>query len=59
MEPNLNLIGVREPGGLAMLVWTVSSRGCGMADRHGVDLDFYQSNHEGELIDIIQSCRKS
>jgi 3-dehydroquinate dehydratase-2 len=57
--PNLNLIGVREPGVYGNVsLDRIQQRMREMADRHGVDLDFYQSNHEGELIDIIQSCRK-
>ena len=53
--PNLNLLGVREPGlygtvdydGLLALI----QKEC---DALGVEVRFYQSNHEGDLVDAIQ-----
>ena len=53
--PNLNLLGVREPGlygtvdydGLLALI----QKEC---DALGVQVRFYQSNHEGDLVDAIQ-----
>lgn len=57
--PNLNLIGVREPGVYGNVsLEEIEQEMQSVADKHGVELEFYQSNHEGELIDIIQSCRK-
>lgn len=55
--PNLNLLGLREPAiygsqnyeALLSLVRTA-------CDAEGVDVDFFQSNHEGDLIDEIQSA---
>jgi len=58
--PNLNLLGEREPEiygseSLAELnVWIAEHPA---AKAH--DLSFYQSNHEGQLIDFIQAHRKS
>ena len=56
--PNLNLLGVREPGlygtvdydGLLALI----QKEC---DALGVQVRFYQSNHEGDLVDAIQAAR--
>ncbi|MFZ2530208.1 MAG: type II 3-dehydroquinate dehydratase [Rhodococcus sp. (in: high G+C Gram-positive bacteria)] len=58
--PNLNLLGSREPAlyGTDTLadVDTLCTR---TADDHGFDIDFRQSNHEGELIDFIHEVRET
>ena len=56
--PNLNQLRYSEPGcagemDYEMLVEYVQSC-CG---RMGIETDFFQSNHEGDLIDEIQSVR--
>ena len=56
--PNLNLLGVREPGiygteNYAALVARVKSA----AARLGVEVEIRQSNHEGALVDWIQEAR--
>lgn len=53
--PNLNLLGIREPeiyGGntYSDLVQMVTD----YAVTRGVGVQFYQSNHEGDLVDAIQ-----
>ncbi len=56
--PNLNLLGTREPaiyGGrtLAQIEAELSD----VARRYSADLAFFQSNHEGALIDRIHVAR--
>ena len=53
--PNINMLGIREPeiyGGNTYkeLVQTVTD----YALTHGVSVEIYQSNHEGDLVDAIQ-----
>lgn len=54
--PNLNLLGRREPGlyGRATLE-EIEARLDALAAELGVSLEHHQSNHEGALVDWIQS----
>jgi 3-dehydroquinate dehydratase-2 len=56
--PNLNLVGEREPEvyGTATLEDHVASAQA-VADAHDLTLEHVQSNHEGDLVDAIQSAR--
>src|SRR3954469_15409552 len=56
--PNLNLLGEREPEiyGTATLEMCVADARA-VAEGAGHSLEHLQSNHEGELIDAIQSAR--
>lgn len=58
--PNLNLLGTREPEiygstTLADIMDELKSE----AKNAGFELDFMQSNHEGELVDTLQAAAKS
>jgi 3-dehydroquinate dehydratase-2 len=58
--PNLNLLGVREPHIYGTTTLAEIKADC---ERHaaqlGLELAFHQSNHEGELVDLIQSARQA
>ena len=54
--PNLNLLGVREPGIYGGATMAEINAQLVEAAPSGVQLDFFQSNHEGELIDTIQGA---
>jgi 3-dehydroquinate dehydratase-2 len=56
--PNLNLLGLREPGlyGRSTLAQINASLVEGAAAL-GVELECFQSNHEGALVDRIQQAR--
>ena len=56
--PNLNLLGLREPDlygktDYPALLALIEAE----AEKLGVEVKFYQSNHEGDLVDAIQEAR--
>ncbi|GGL32304.1 type II 3-dehydroquinate dehydratase [Phycicoccus endophyticus] len=56
--PNLNLLGEREPELYGRETLADVERLCvTAADRHGLGVDFRQSNHEGTLVDWVQEGR--
>lgn len=55
--PNLNMLGIREPGiygkqTFADLLDLLQN----WAKEYGIEIEQYQSNHEGDLVDKIQSA---
>ena len=55
--PNINMLGIREPGiygsqNYADLCDLIKKH----ADKIGVEVEIYQSNHEGDLVDKIQEA---
>jgi 3-dehydroquinate dehydratase-2 len=58
--PNLNLLGVREPHIYGTTTLPQIKENCEkLAARLGLELAFHQSNHEGQLVDWIQSARET
>lgn len=56
--PNLNLLGTREPDVYGKTTLEDIHKKLGeLAKSSSIDLDTYQSNHEGELIDRIQKAK--
>jgi len=56
--PNLNLLGTREPGVYgSTTLEDINALLAREAGDRGVELQFRQSNHEGELIDAIHAAR--
>jgi 3-dehydroquinate dehydratase-2 len=55
--PNLNLLGTREPEKYGRATLKDVQRLCEeTAKRHGMTIEFRQSNREGELIEYIQEA---
>ncbi len=55
--PNINILGIREPEiygrrSYRELLEMISAH----AAEKGVEVEFYQSNHEGDLVDAIQKA---
>ena len=58
--PNLNLLGVREPHIYGTTTLAEIRESCEQhAKQLELSLSFHQSNHEGELVDLIQSARQA
>lgn len=58
--PNLNMLGVREPDVYGTRTLSAIALECGEhAEELGFSIDFRQSNHEGELVTIVQEARDS
>ena len=58
--PNLNFLGIREPdiygkNTFAQLLASLDSWGKEL----GIEVEQYQSNHEGDLVDRIQEAYKN
>ena len=58
--PNLNLLGVRDPSIYGRdTLGDIEERCTARAVSLDLEIDFRQSNHEGQLVDWIQEARES
>jgi 3-dehydroquinate dehydratase II len=58
--PNLNLLGVRDPSIYGRdTLGDIEERCTARAASLGLEIDFRQTNHEGQLVDWIQEARES
>jgi 3-dehydroquinate dehydratase-2 len=56
--PNLNMLGLREPKIYGTQTLDEIKALCfEVCQKHDLSCDFKQSNHEGELVELIQSAR--
>jgi len=55
--PNLNMLGVREQNIYGpMSLEQIHSQMKDVATQNGVEIEFFQSNLEGEIVDKVQEC---
>jgi 3-dehydroquinate dehydratase II len=55
--PNLNMLGIREPGVYGSdTLESINLKLMQAAKQHDMELEIFQSNHEGELIDQIHQA---
>ncbi len=55
--PNLNMLGIREQKIYGpMKLEDIHAQMKGFADQNKIDIEFFQSNLEGEIVDRIQEC---
>ncbi|MFH2139109.1 MAG: type II 3-dehydroquinate dehydratase [Candidatus Omnitrophota bacterium] len=57
--PNLNLLGEREPEiyGVVTLE-SINKKVVEWGNTHNIEVDTFQSNHEGEIVDIIGKSKR-
>ena len=55
--PNLNMLGVRDQQVYGpMRLEQIHAQMKDFAEQNGIEIEFYQSNLEGEIVDRIQEC---
>lgn len=55
--PNLNMLGIREPQIYGSKTYTdLVNMIAAHCEANGIEAEFYQSNHEGDLVDKIQQA---
>ena len=53
--PNINMLGIREPEIYGNQTYE-SLKALVLSNANGTEIEFYQSNHEGDLVDKIQEA---
>lgn len=55
--PNINFLGIREPDIYGRETYkSLLEKIKNHCDKNGVEVEFFQSNHEGAMVDKIQDC---
>ena len=55
--PNLNMLGIREPHVYGpMKLEQIHAQMKDFAEQNGAEIEFFQSNLEGEIVDKVQEC---
>lgn len=55
--PNINMLGIREPDIYGKQDYSSLIELCqNTCDKYQIEVSFYQSNHEGDLVDCIQQA---
>lgn len=55
--PNINMLGKREPGHYGQIsFYELEDLIREQAEKYDMDIDFFQSNSEGEIVDCIQKA---
>ena len=58
--PNINMIGTREPSIYgAQSLADINASLVELGKEHGIELEFYQSNSEGDLVGEIQRAKET
>lgn len=58
--PNLNMLGIREPDHYGRETYAdLAAKIQRYCEANGIAVELYQSNHEGDLVDKIQSAYKN
>lgn len=53
--PNINMLGIREPEHYGKQTYE-DLKSLVLSNANGCEIEFYQSNHEGDLVDAIQKA---
>jgi 3-dehydroquinate dehydratase-2 len=57
--PNINMLGKREPEIYGNInLYEIEKQISNLAKELKIEIEFFQSNHEGKIVDKIQSCYK-
>ena len=55
--PNINFLGIREPDIYGRETYkSLLEKIKNHCNKNGIDVEFFQSNHEGAMVDKIQDC---
>lgn len=55
--PNINFLGIREPDIYGRETYeSLLEKIKTHCDKNGIEVEFFQSNHEGAMVDKIQDC---